>query len=298
MVPELPHIPGEPSLLQAWSEARERGVCGLKPGCAERLHWDNPAHPSRTPVALVYLHGFSASPGESGDQPERLAKALAANAFVARLPGHGLEDEFALQGTTPEDWLRSAREALAIGLSIGERVVVVGTSLGASLACVLAGEYPDHVAAVVAWSLGVQAHCPEELDRRCTQTEALRDKRRRSRAQQRYWSSAVHPDGYRALRRLFDEHMSPALAARVRAPFFLAYYYRDEQHQDPTASVPAMLAFFGALGTRPALKREQAFANGAHVVGSPWRSEAAHDVLQATSAFLVQALESERRGQD
>lgn len=290
MSPGLPPVPAKPSLLQVWSEGRERAVSGLKRGCAERLHWENPADPSRTSLAVVYLHGFSASPGESGEQPERLAKALGANAFVARLPGHGLEDDLALQGVTPEDWLQAAREALAIGQVMGERVVLAGTSLGASLACILASQYSEHVAAVVAWSLGVRPHSPAELDRLCAATEVLRDARPRSDVQLRYWSCAVHPDGYRALRQLFKDQMSPALAARIRAPFFLAYYYRDEQNQDLTASVPAMLTVFDALGTPTALKRKRAFRNGAHVIGSPWRSEAAQDVLQASSAFLTEAL--------
>ncbi len=60
---------------------------------------------------------------------------------------------------------------------------------------------------------------------------------------------------------------SRRLSARVIAPVFLGYYYRDEQHQDPTVSVAAMLAMYDRLGTPPTFKRKQDFPDaGAHVI--------------------------------
>ncbi len=70
----------------------------------------------------------------------------------------------------------------------------------------------------------------------------------------------------------------------------MAYYYADEAHQDPTASVAAMLAMFDALGTPPAQRRRQAFAEAAHVIASPARSPAAEAVYEASLAFLRDVL--------
>ena len=103
-------------------------------------------------------------------------------------------------------------------------------------------------------------------------------------------SGEVRIVGLPSMREFMRTHMTQATAASVRAPYFLAYYYADDTHQDPTASVAAMRAFFAALGTPPALRRERAFANATHAVGSPWRSEAADEVLRETLAFLTQVL--------
>ncbi|MBD4967825.1 lysophospholipase, partial [Xanthomonas citri pv. citri] len=72
----------------------------LKPGNAARRHWHTDAQ-TRTPLALLYLHGFTASPGEAGELPEQIADALAANLYVHRWPGHGRSAADAMQGLTP-----------------------------------------------------------------------------------------------------------------------------------------------------------------------------------------------------
>jgi hypothetical protein len=117
--------------------------------------------------------------------------------------------------------------------------------------------------------------------------EVLSDPRPRSDSQLKYWSTSVHADGYRSLASIFRETMTDDLFQCVRAPFFMAYYYRNHENHDQTASVPAMLSMFDRLGTAPTLKRKLAFANGAHAIGSPWRSEAAEDVYRETFSFLT-----------
>jgi pimeloyl-ACP methyl ester carboxylesterase len=283
----LPTVPVEPEALDAWVSQREIRELNLKPDNEARIVWNDPANPTKLALSIVYLHGFTASPGESSAQPARIAEVFGANLYLARLPGHGLDLDDALRGMTPAQWLNAATEALAIGLALGDHVIFVGTSLGASLEIFLAAHFPDCVFAVVAWSPGVRAHDPITLDSMCVGAEVLRDLRPRSEAQLRYWSAAVHPDGYRSLRAVFNDLMTPALFARVQTPFFLAYYYRDPENQDQTASVPAMLSMFDSLGTPAAIKRKRAFANGTHVIGSPWRSEAAEDVFRETCAFLT-----------
>ena len=287
--PTAPNLPTAPRALADWVAQREDAQPGLKPGNAARVHLHEPAAPARTAFAVVYLHGFTASPGECAQQPELLAQALSANAFVARLPGHGLGADDAMVGITTAHWLAAAEEALAIGRRLGERVVLVGTSLGAGLATWLAARNPD-VAAVVAWSLGASPVDPAQLDQVCAAQGVLHDPRPRSDAQLRFWSRSVHVDGFRALREFMGTQMTHAMAASVRAPYFLAYYYADDTHQDPTASVTAMRAFFSALGTPPTQRRERAFANGTHAIASPWRSDAADEVMRETLAFLAEAL--------
>jgi esterase/lipase len=87
----------------------------------------------RTPLSVVYLHGFSASPQELRPVPDRVAEALGANLHFARLTGHG-RDGAAMAEARAGDWIEDTARALAIGRRIGERVVVIGTSTGGTLA--------------------------------------------------------------------------------------------------------------------------------------------------------------------
>ncbi|MCL1501004.1 lysophospholipase [Xanthomonas nasturtii] len=257
----------------------------LKPGNAARCHWQHAAE-IRTPLALLYLHGFSASPGEAGALPEQMADALAANGYVHRWPGHGLGAADAMQALTPAVLQASALEALAQAQRMGQRVAIVGSSMGATLGLWLAAQHPDAVAAVVAWSPGIQPADPALLDQVCAAQAPLTDPRPRTPATRAFWSETIHPDGFRALRSLFQAIADDPPWPRVRCPVFLGYYRADDGREDPTASVPAMLHMFAALGTAPAHTRAVAFDSGAHAIGSPHKTPLAGAVAQASIAFL------------
>lgn len=109
----------------------ERTVPNLRPACAKRLLWA--AEPGRkTPLAVVYVHGFSASLEEIRPVPDRIAAALGANLFFTRLTGHG-QDGAALGAVQLEDWRRDIAEAAGIGQQIGDRILWIACSTGASL---------------------------------------------------------------------------------------------------------------------------------------------------------------------
>jgi alpha-beta hydrolase superfamily lysophospholipase len=128
------------------SEARHSRV---RRDLAKGILWNDPAARSKTPLALAYLHGFSASRKDISPVVEMLAHKLGANAYFARLAAHGrtTADEFAT--VTPQDWLDDAREALAIGRRIGDRVILIGISTGALLATMAALEDQSSIAALV-----------------------------------------------------------------------------------------------------------------------------------------------------
>ncbi len=123
-------IGGDPEAYLAAAEAR---FDDIRPGLAKEIVWADPADPSRRPVAIVYIHGFSASKGELRPVPDLVASALGANLFYTRLAGHG-RDSAAMAEATVNDWVNDLAEALAVGRAIGERVVVMATSTGAGLA--------------------------------------------------------------------------------------------------------------------------------------------------------------------
>jgi hypothetical protein len=123
-------IGADPAAYLAKTEA---GVPGIRPGLAKEIVWADPAAKAKTHVALVYIHGFSASKGELRPLPDKLAAALGANLFFTRLAGHG-RNGAAMAEASVNDWIDDYAEAIAIGRMIGDKVVVVASSTGAALA--------------------------------------------------------------------------------------------------------------------------------------------------------------------
>ena len=148
---------GDPQAYIAGSEAR---VANIRPGLAKEIVWAYPASRAKTPLSIVYIHGFSASKGEVRPLPEKVAAALGANLYFTRLAGHG-QDNAAMGDASLNDWINDTAEALAIGRAIGEKVIVIATSTGGSLAAYAAAQpaLSKEVAALVLISpnFGVQA---------------------------------------------------------------------------------------------------------------------------------------------
>jgi esterase/lipase len=130
--PELPPL----AELENWLADAEAAVPDLRPDAAKQIVWAGAAG-DRTDWAVVYLHGFSASREELRPVPDRVAADLGANLFFARLTGHG-RDGAAMAEATVADWMADTAEALAIGRALGRRVLLIGTSTGATLAAAAA----------------------------------------------------------------------------------------------------------------------------------------------------------------
>lgn len=143
-------IPADLAALPSYLAREEARVNGIHENTEKRIVWADSsvsantvaadaigtAH-RKTRVAVVYIHGFSATRQETAPFSETLARELGANLFETRLTGHGLPGA-ALAGATAEDWMRDAAEALAIGQRLGDSVIVVATSTGGTLALWLA----------------------------------------------------------------------------------------------------------------------------------------------------------------
>ncbi|SDE26365.1 Lysophospholipase, alpha-beta hydrolase superfamily [Paracoccus isoporae] len=128
--PEIAELPED---LDAWLYQEESGV---RPEVSRRIVWAGRTG-AKTPVALVYLHGFSASSQEIRPVPDLVAAWRGANLYFARLDGHGL-DGASMEKARVADWARDVAEAVAIGRRIGERVVLIGSSTGGTLAAMAA----------------------------------------------------------------------------------------------------------------------------------------------------------------
>lgn len=127
--------------IDAWLAANEAKFGDVRPNATKEIVWAYPASHAKTPVALAYLHGFSAAKAEIRPVPDMAAKELGANLFFSRLAGHGRNGE-AMAEPTVNDWIRDAAEAVAVSERLGEKVVLIATSTGGTLAT-LAASLPD-----------------------------------------------------------------------------------------------------------------------------------------------------------
>ena len=112
-------IEGKDKYLHSWAK--------------KKIVWYDKHKPTKTPVSIVYIHGFSASLGEIRPVPDMLADNLGANLYFTRLAGHGSRDPLALGSCSVRDWYADVEESVEIGLRVGEQVLVVATSFGATL---------------------------------------------------------------------------------------------------------------------------------------------------------------------
>jgi esterase/lipase len=128
-----PAPPQDASLVEAWLANSEKAFTDMKPGNAKGIVWaGRPGE--RTPWSVVYLHGFSASRLETAPLADKVAQALGANTFYTRLTGHGLASVEAMGQASAQDWLADTVEALQIGKVLGDKMLVIGVSTGATLA--------------------------------------------------------------------------------------------------------------------------------------------------------------------
>jgi len=151
---------------QAYLAREEAAVPNIRDGLEKEIIWADPMVHAKTPLAIVYVHGFSASKGEVRPLADEVADQLDANLFYTRLTGHGQDGAAMTQGNV-NAWINDYEEALAIGRAIGDKVIVIGTSTGGSLAAWAATEpgASDGVAAIafISPNFGVRASGAELL---------------------------------------------------------------------------------------------------------------------------------------
>lgn len=111
--------------------------------------------PLRSPVGLLLLHGFSGSTVSFS----ALEPALAQLGLLVQMPllrGHGCDSPQALSGVTWSDWLKDASTALAELRGRAGSVIVLGHSMGALLALLLAAEQLEGIDSLVLAATPIQ----------------------------------------------------------------------------------------------------------------------------------------------
>ncbi|SFW24069.1 alpha/beta hydrolase [Chitinophaga sancti] len=281
--PKFPQVPEDAAGLEKYICQKEARHI-IKPDNEARIVWHDSLH-AKTEYAVVYLHGFSASQGEGNPVHLDFAKRYGCNLFLSRLDAHGLDTSEPLLTMTATGLWQDAKEALAIGKALGEKVILMGTSTGGTLALELAANYPNDVYAVINLSPNIEinnemaflANNPWGLQlsrlvmngnyNQSGDTNALRAQ---------YWYNKYRLEAVGELEALLETTMVPATFRKIKQPVLNLYYYKDINHQDPTVKVSAILKMENLLGTADSLKEAVAIPEaGSHVIGCYLTS---HDV--------------------
>lgn len=294
-----PVVPATADSLQQYvrtQEAQHR----IKPDNEARIIWANDSARTKTPYSLVYLHGFSASQGEGDPVHKDIARQFGCNLYLSRLAEHGIDTPDALVNLTADKYWESAQEALAIGEQLGDKVILVGTSTGGTLALKLAATFPQQIYALVLLSPNIAINDPNawllnnpwglQIARLVTGSKYMESEDKRTIYKQ-YWNSPYRLEAAVNLEELLETSMNKGTFEKVKQPTLLLYYYRDEVHQDSVVKVAAALKMFDELGTAPAQKRAVAMPKtGNHVIGSRIKSHDVAGVEREITRFMLDVL--------
>lgn len=117
--------------LDAYFADSEAKFSDIVEGTQKRVIWAGDVG-AKTPVSVLYIHGFSATSEEIRPVPDKLAEALGANLVFTRLTGHGRSGD-AMAEPAAADWMADTAEAFAAARLVGDKVIVVSKSTGGTL---------------------------------------------------------------------------------------------------------------------------------------------------------------------
>lgn len=290
----MPVVPQDPAALEKYI-AQKEGMHKLKPDNEARIVWVDSSK-RKTPFSIIYLHGFSACQKEGDPVHLKFAREFGFNLFLPRLADHGIDTTEQLLYFTPDRLWESTKEALAIGKAIGDKVIVVSTSTGGTVALVLAGAFPDDVFGLInlspniaindanAWLLndpwGLQiARLVFGSHYQVVDYPPIR---------RPYWNVKYRLESVTQLQELIEDKMNPETFSKVKQPSLTLYYFKSESEQDPTVKVSAMLEMHSALGTPDSLKVAIPVPNaGAHVIGCDLASKDVETVEREIEKFAI-----------
>lgn len=294
----LPKVPTETGAVEHYI-AQKESRHHLKPDNEARIIW-NDSIPRKTAYSVVYLHGFSASQKEGDPVHRDFARRYGCNLYLSRLDGHGIDTSEPLLNMTASGLWQDAKEALSIGKALGDKVIIIGTSTGGTLALQLAASYPNDVYAVINLSPNIAinddlvflVNNPWGLQiSRLVKHGKYNESLPVSPARSQYWYDRYRLEAVVELENLLETTMQQSTFRKIKQPVLDLYYFKDQAHQDPTVKVSAILEMHRQLGTPPGLKQAIAIPNAqAHVIGSSITSHDIPAVERAINAFAEQKL--------
>jgi esterase/lipase len=147
-----------PEDIDDFLEKQESELGDILPDAEKKILWAGKKG-ERTSFALVNLHGFSACRQEIHPLPEKLSEKFHMNLYMNRMTAHGRKSPEEYKSVTADKWLDDVHEAVEIGRNIGDQIILLCTSTGATLAAYYAYKYPERIAGMIFLSpnFGIQA---------------------------------------------------------------------------------------------------------------------------------------------
>jgi pimeloyl-ACP methyl ester carboxylesterase len=294
----LPPVKPDIQLLAAQIADSESRVAGIKMDNQARIIWADSTAKRRTPFSVVYLHGLGGSQGDGFPLHLEFSRLYSCNLYLSRLYDHGIDSQDALRNLSPKNYLESASRAISIGKRLGDKVILMATSTGATLALIIASYHPE-IAALILYSPNIDFH--NKATSFLVKPWGLQLVRLAQGGSyvvsddpdsvRKYWYSKYRLEALVAVKSLISHEMNQQTFSRIHQPVFVGYYYKNESEQDDRVSVPRILEMFDQIGTPPAEKRIVAFPDaGVHPIASSIMSKDINSVRKETFKFASEIL--------
>ncbi len=297
----MPSVPSGAVELEKYVASRDKGH-RIKPDNEGRIIWKDSTK-EKTEYAVVYVHGFSASQMEGDPVHRRFAKEFGCNLYLPRLADHGIDTTEQLLLYTADRAWQTAKDALAVGKQLGNKVILMGTSSGSTLALMLAARYPNDVYTLINLSPNIEINNPAAfvLNNHWGLQVArmvMKGKYKVGNTDEensKYWNNNYRLEAAVQLEQILEDNMTHETFSKIKQPSLTLYYYKNEQEQDPEVKVSAMLEMNRLLGTPDSLKEAIAMPNaGAHVLACPLKSKDVEGVYREIEKFALTKLKMKK----
>lgn len=268
---ELPDLPSNLKDLEQFIAETEDSM-PVRNDNRARIVWQNNV-PVKTTYSIVYLHGFAGSYKDGYPVNKNIADSLHANIFYSRWAGHGLKPPASLDNFSGEHAWESAKEALEIGRKIGDKVIIMSTSTGGTLALKLAAEFPEMVHALINLSPNMEDDQPGtfvlntswgyEIANLISFGKNKKIEHEQEIAKQ-YWDTIYPSKALVDLQVLVETTMLPETFKNVKCPVLTLYYHKNFIEEDQHVEVSVYEAAHTLFSTPDSLKVLKPLENTRH----------------------------------
>jgi pimeloyl-ACP methyl ester carboxylesterase len=252
-----------------------------RPGCDEKL---TRYSKGKTKYAILYIHGFGACRKEGEFVTDKISEKFKYNIYYVRLPGHGTTKE-EQRDTEFASYLQEAQTSLDQATKLGEKLIIIGTSMGGLIATHLAAENPEKVHGLILASpfyefgnksakvleypgglylaYAVSMGTLRESGRGRATNKSIYDPN-----YDKYWYIQQYISALHHLIDLKDFIVSEETFKKIKVPVLLLYF-QNEKEEDTAAKVSAMVDAFSVMGTNPKSKKVK-IEQGNHILLSEY----------------------------
>lgn len=273
-------VPDNLRVLEEYIQQREDSLPVRKDNQARIIWQDKPYQ--KTKYAFVYLHGFAGSYRDGYPLNLNVADTFGANIYMARWAGHGLKPPASMDDFSAENAWESAKEALAIGHRLGEKVIIMSTSTGGTLGIKLAAVFQDSVHALINLSPNIdddqktaillETELGPALARLASGGENQKISYEEPEAAQ-YWDTIYPAQALVDLQILVGSTMEEEVFRKVSCPVLTLYYHENFLEEDEHVEVSEYPEAHALFATPDSLKQLTALETPkTHFIGSDIRS--------------------------